>query len=171
MIELLSHIETAVFNILFLTTLLYALNRPKNLSLLICLIVVFLSELFLMQLDFLIFGREYKIIWYDIFVHRVIWYSVFTMMHLLAAFCIVQVHQVYREKFSIAAKSTINIYLILSITKVMFFCSSFFIEHKKLVSAYFVVTDSLFFTMLSILLYHVVKNLHFSWLPILFRKS
>lgn len=154
--ELLIYLEKATFNILFFVTVVYVLSRPRNISVLITIITVFLTELFLIQLEPLLFD---DVQWSDPIIHRVAWFSLFSGMEALAAFGIVQLHKIYDERFSVVARKTINIYLLLSMANVAFFCISFFITQKNLHWCYALVTGSLFFTMLFILFYHVVKNL------------
>lgn len=155
MSELLNYLDKITINALFVVATIYILSLPRNISILITIVTVFLSELFLIQLEPLLFNNA---TWSDPLVKRVAWYSLFSSMELFAAFSIVQLHKIYVHRFSKVSVIVVNIYLVLSLLNVTFFCSSFFISYQLLCRLH-TASSALFLMMLFILFYHVVKNL------------
>lgn len=157
MIEILQMIERVLFYMLLALVVLYALSGKRNVSLLITVVVVFLSELIIDYPTEAIFPFVQPLltpVLYKTFV-----YSVFTAADLLAVFGILQLHKLYHESLGLAARQASLSLLILGFIQIVFFVISFFIDRSLFVELYLTSNSSLSITISIMLLGCIARDL------------
>jgi hypothetical protein len=157
MIEILLSIEQIVYFTLFALIIFYSLSDKRNISLLITLVTVFLSEILLkdsIEKLFPVFQSALSPVLYKVAV-----YSCFTASDLLASFGILKLHKIYHESLCFGAKQASLGLTGLAFLQIILFCLSFFVEREWFLTIYFISNASLGITILLMLIVCVAKDI------------
>lgn len=153
--EILIMIEKGVFYLLLSTLILYALSNKRNISLLVTLIVVFLSEFFLLLFESILNAQK---TWIEPQLYKIAMYALFSSIELLAAFGLIQLHKIYNEALSSAAMFSIYGYLTLGSLQIVFCLLSFIVSGELITDIRQIIVALLFSTMLTGLFVSVIKD-------------